>query len=98
MRLCATFPKSKIVYLADLPYIHFTENRPITYQLVERQTISQLYLCTKNNITVSQYIDMQNSYLRWNKLIGMFLNFGHWKMSKYMQFRMDYLHKMYFTK
>ena len=98
MRLCATFPKSKIVYLADLPYIHFTENRPITYQLVERQTISQLYLCTKNNITVSQYIDMQNSYLRWNKLIGMFLNFGHWTMSKYMQFRMDYLHKMYFTK
>ena len=41
---------------------------------------------------------MQNSYLRWNKLIGMFLDFGHWKMSKYMQFRMDYLHKMYFTK
>lgn len=92
MRLRTIFPKEKIVYLPKLQYIHYTENRPITYRLVERQTISQLYLCEKNNISVNQYVRMQRTYLLWEKIVDR-LRCKRWHISEYMQFRMDYLQK-----
>lgn len=90
MRLRTIFPKKEIVYLPKLCYIHCIENRPITYQAVERQTVSQLYLCEKYNIPIIQYLKMQKTNFVWTKIVS-WVRCRRWQISEYWQFKMDYL-------
>lgn len=94
IRLRAKVPHTRIVYLPKLKYIHFTENRPITQQLVEQQTQSQLYLCQKHNISTKQYIKLQYDNIRMQKLYCI-LRLRKYELSQYMKIRLHLLETIY---